>query len=65
MSATKAALKAAKASLDAQKYDDAVEHAKKVLAIDPHNYHAYVLPEERSEIFGTETDPCFPIAMYF
>ncbi len=42
MSTTKAALKAAKASLDAQKYEEAVEHANKVLAIDPQNYHAYV-----------------------
>lgn len=36
------ALKAAKASLDVQKYDDAVEHINQVLAIDPQNYHAYV-----------------------
>ena len=42
MGTTKALLKAAKASLDAQKYDEAVEHANKVLAVDPQSYHAYV-----------------------
>ncbi len=42
MSSTKALLKAAKASLDAQKYDEAVEHANKVLAVDSQSYHAYV-----------------------
>ena len=42
MSTTKAALKAAKASLDAQNYDAAIENANKVLAVDPQNYHAYV-----------------------
>jgi Tfp pilus assembly protein PilF len=42
MSSTKTALKAAKAALDAEKYDDAVEQVKKVLTIDPNHYHAYV-----------------------
>jgi superkiller protein 3 len=42
MSTTKVALKAAKASLDVQRYDEAVEHTNKVLAVDPQNYHAYV-----------------------
>lgn len=36
------ALKAAKASLDVQRYDEAVEHTNNVLAVDPQNYHAYV-----------------------
>jgi superkiller protein 3 len=40
MSGTKAALKAAKAALDAQKYDDAVTHAQTVLGLDKHNYFA-------------------------
>jgi superkiller protein 3 len=44
MSSTKTALKAAKAALDAEKYDDAVEQVKKVLTIDPNHYHAYVGP---------------------
>lgn len=42
MASTKTALKAAKAALDAEKYDAAVEHVKNVLSIDPHQYHAYV-----------------------
>ena len=42
MSSTKTALKAAKAALDAENYDDTVEHAKKVLTTDPNHYHAYV-----------------------
>lgn len=42
MSSTKIALKAAKVALDAEKYDDTVEHAKKVLTTDPNHYHAYV-----------------------
>lgn len=42
MSATKAALKAAKAALDAHKYEDAVEQAKIVIATDTSNYNANV-----------------------
>lgn len=42
MASTKTALKAAKAALDAEKYDEAVEHVRKVLSIDPNHYHAYV-----------------------
>ncbi|KAK4690960.1 superkiller protein 3, partial [Lecanoromycetidae sp. Uapishka_2] len=42
MSSAKATLKAAKAALDAHKYDDAVEQAKTVLATDPSNYNANV-----------------------
>lgn len=42
MSTTKAALKAAKAALDARKDNEAIEHVNKVLSIDPKNYHAYV-----------------------
>lgn len=42
MSVTKAALKAAKVALDKQEYDEANEQARKALAIDPNNYHAYV-----------------------
>lgn len=42
MSTIKAALKAAKAAIDAHKYDEAVEHVHKVLSTDPGNYHAYV-----------------------
>ena len=42
MSSTRAALKAAKAALDAHKYNEAVEQAKKVLEFDSDNYHAYV-----------------------
>lgn len=41
MSTTKAALKAAKAALDAKKYQDAIDQAKTVLKTDPNNYHAY------------------------
>lgn len=40
MSSTKAALKAAKAALDAQKYDEAVVQAQLVLASDSQNYFA-------------------------
>lgn len=42
MASTKPVLKAAKAALDAEKYDETIEHVKKVLAIDPNHYHAYV-----------------------
>ena len=43
MSTTKAALKAAKAALDAREYNDAIDQAKKVLGSDSNNYHAYVV----------------------
>ena len=57
MSVTKTALKAAKAALDRQNYDEAIEQAKKVLAVDPNNYHAYVCTAENcsnsiAEIYG-------------
>ncbi|MCJ1335027.1 Superkiller protein 3 [Bachmanniomyces sp. S44760] len=42
MSSTKAALKTAKIALDGRKYDEAINQTKKVLEIDPRNYHAYV-----------------------
>ena len=42
MSATKTALKAAKAALDAHKYGEAIEQAKSVTAVDPTNYNANV-----------------------
>ena len=42
MSSTKAGLKAAKAALDAQNYEEAAIEARKVLGIDPNNYHASV-----------------------
>lgn len=40
MSSARAALKAAKAALDAHKYNDAVQHAHMVLKADSNNYHA-------------------------
>jgi superkiller protein 3 len=40
MSGIKAALKSAKAALDAQKYDDAVTHAQTALNLDKQNYFA-------------------------
>jgi superkiller protein 3 len=43
MSSTKSALKAIGAAIQATKYDDAVEQARKLLATDPKNYQAYVL----------------------
>ena len=42
MSSTKAGLKAAKAALDAHKYEDAAKEARRILDIDPKNYHASV-----------------------
>ncbi|KAI9658114.1 MAG: Superkiller protein 3 [Trizodia sp. TS-e1964] len=42
MSSTKAALKAAKAALDAQNYTEVLEQCQKVLALDSGNYHANV-----------------------
>ena len=42
MSTTKTALKAAKAALDAHKYEEAIEQAKSVTATDPTNYNANV-----------------------
>lgn len=42
MSGTKAALKAAKAALDANKYQDAIDQAQMVLKTDTKNYHANV-----------------------
>lgn len=43
MSTAKVALKAAKAALDANQYDEAVKQAEKALEADPQNYHALVL----------------------
>ena len=45
MSGTKAALKAAKAALDANKYQDAIDQAETVLKTDPKNYHAYIFAQ--------------------
>ena len=42
MSTTKTALKAAKAALDAHKYEEAIEQAKSVIAADSSNYNANV-----------------------
>lgn len=42
MSSTKAGLKAAKAALDAQKFEEAAKEARKVLETDSNNYHASV-----------------------
>ena len=42
MPASKAALKSAKAALDAHKYEEAIEQAKSVLGTDPTNYNANV-----------------------
>ena len=42
MSTLKAALKAAKAALDSQKYAVAVDEANKALNVDKHSYHAHV-----------------------
>lgn len=42
MPVIKNALKAAKLALDKQKYDEAAEQAKRILVMDPNNYHAYV-----------------------
>lgn len=39
---TKAALKAAKAALDASQYADVVTKSQEVIASDPNNYFAYV-----------------------
>jgi superkiller protein 3 len=40
MSSSKAPLKAIGAAIQASKYDDAIEQAKKLLAADPKNYQA-------------------------
>jgi hypothetical protein len=40
MSSKKLALKAIGAAIQALKYDDAIEQAKKLLATDPNNYQA-------------------------
>ena len=42
MSSSKAALKSAKAAIDAHKYDEAAREAQKVLSNDPTSYHASV-----------------------
>ncbi|KAI4213402.1 MAG: hypothetical protein LQ351_003902 [Letrouitia transgressa] len=52
MSGVKAALKAAKAALDSQDYQDAIEQAHKALATDPQNYHANVFLGLASEKQG-------------
>ena len=56
MSSTKAALKAAKAALDANKYLDAIEHVKTVLETDPKNYYAYTFALVCSLVISDETD---------
>jgi two-component SAPR family response regulator len=43
MSVVKAALKAARTALEAEKYDEAISQARIVLASDPQNYFGYVL----------------------
>ena len=43
MSSNKPALKAIGAAIQASKYDDAIEQAKKLLATDPKNYQAWVI----------------------
>jgi len=43
MSAAKAALKAINALVKAQKYDDVIRDAQKLLASEPKNYQAYVI----------------------
>lgn len=59
MASTKAALKAAKAALDAHKYDDAIEQAKIVLAADSKNYNAHVFIglayDKKTEYEASET----------
>lgn len=45
MSGIKAALRAAKTALDANKYQDAIDQAKTVLKTDPNNYHAYIFTQ--------------------
>jgi len=47
MSGSKAALKAISAAIKAQKYDDAIQEAQKLLAADPKSYQAYVLSLRR------------------
>jgi superkiller protein 3 len=42
MSSSKAALKAAKAAIDGQNYNEAIHQARKVLEADAKNYHAFV-----------------------
>jgi predicted negative regulator of RcsB-dependent stress response len=42
-SSNKAALKAAKAALDAKNYDEAATEARKVLEGEPNHYHACAL----------------------
>lgn len=42
MSSSKPALKAIGAAIQASKYDDAIEQARKLLGTDPKNYQAYV-----------------------
>lgn len=64
MSSTKALLKAAKASLDAQKYDEAVEHANKVLAVDSQSYHAYVRVVLSTSLLLQILTVCLPTATF-
>ena len=59
MSSTKAALKAAKAALDANKYLDAIEHVKTVLKTDSKNYYAYIFAPTCPFVIGDETDCSF------
>ena len=42
MSTSKVALKAAKAALDAHRYEEAAKEARNALEVDPQNYHASV-----------------------
>jgi superkiller protein 3 len=43
MSATRAALKAAKAALDAKRWEEVISQSEMALSLDPKNYFAYVL----------------------
>jgi hypothetical protein len=50
MASNKAALKAAKSALDAQKWDEAIVQAQKVLASDGKNYFGYAPPTEIHDV---------------
>ena len=59
MSATKTALKAAKAALDAHKYQDAIGQANAALVVDPRSYNAKVFLglayEKQDQLEASET----------
>jgi len=59
MSNAKQGLKAAKAALDSQNFDEAASQARTVLEVDPKNYFAYVLSHYLARLLTNDRSNVF------